>query len=97
MSDTLYHGKPESKRVSQSRTLIRASHNQASCIAIDFAGRVIGTSLGGGRVFDCKDDYDSTVASCKMPYGDPEDMDDLRLCLQAAKDDYESCNEDCMD
>jgi len=32
-----------------------------------------------------------------MPYGDPEDMDDLRLCLQAAKDDYESCNEDCMD
>jgi len=50
-----------------------------------------------GRVFDCKDDYDFTVASCKMPYGDPEDMDDLRLCLQAAKDDYESCNEDCMD
>ena len=30
----------------------------------------------------------------QMPYDDPEDTDDLRLCLQATKDDYESCIED---
>ena len=49
------------------------------------------------RVFDSKDDYDSTIATCKVLYDDPEKLDDLRICLQAAKDDYESCIEDCMD
>jgi hypothetical protein len=48
-------------------------------------------------ISDCKDDYDSAVASCKLLHDDPEDVDDLELCIQAAKDDYQSCIEECND
>ena len=51
--------------------------------------------IWAGCISDCKDEYDSEVQSCKMLYDDPEDVDDLRLCIQAAKDDYQSCIEEC--
>jgi hypothetical protein len=51
--------------------------------------------ISAGCVSDCKDDYDSPLASCKSQYDDPEDADDLEFYIQAAKDDYQSCIEDC--
>ena len=50
-----------------------------------------------GCVSDCKDDYDSAVAHCKLMYGDPDEADDLERCIQSARDDYESCIEECKD
>jgi hypothetical protein len=40
---------------------------------------------------DCKDQYESEVESCKSTYNDPEDSDDLRMCIDDAKDEYDSC------
>ena len=51
--------------------------------------------IWAGCISDCKDEYDSAVASCKQQYDDPEDAEDLELCIQSAKDDYQSCIEDC--
>jgi hypothetical protein len=28
-------------------------------------------------------------------YDDPEDADDLEMCIQSAKSDYQSCIEEC--
>jgi hypothetical protein len=50
--------------------------------------------LWAGCVSDCKDNY-SAVADCKRQYDDPDDADDLEQCIQSAKDEYESCIEDC--
>jgi len=42
---------------------------------------------------DCRDEYDSEVESCKLSHDEPEDADDLRTCIQNARDEYESCIE----
>ena len=47
--------------------------------------------------FDCQNDYESAVKSCKEQYNDPDDVDELQSCLDAAKGDYESCIDECED
>ena len=44
---------------------------------------------------DCRDEYDSEIESCKLQYDDPDDVDELRQCIQNATDEYESCIEEC--
>jgi hypothetical protein len=44
---------------------------------------------------DCQDEYQSDVETCHLLNDDPDDSDDLALCIQSAKDDYESCVEEC--
>jgi hypothetical protein len=44
---------------------------------------------------DCKDDYQLEVESCRAGYNDPEAADELQICLDNAKSDYESCINDC--
>ena len=51
--------------------------------------------IWAGCISDCRDEYDSAVASCKSLYDDPDDVDELRQCIQNAKDEYESCVEEC--
>ena len=46
---------------------------------------------------DCRDQYDSSVASCNSFYDDPEDPDSLEICVDNAKDDYDKCLEECED
>jgi hypothetical protein len=53
--------------------------------------------IWAGCVSNCKDDYDSAVAHCKLLYDAPDDADDLERCIQSARYDYESCIEDCKD
>jgi hypothetical protein len=44
---------------------------------------------------DCRAEYDSEIESCKSQYDDPDDVDELRQCIQNATDEYESCIEEC--
>jgi len=55
----------------------------------------IATMAYAGCKSDCRGTYDDDVESCKSLYDDPDDADDLRLCLQTAKDDYDSCIYEC--
>jgi hypothetical protein len=43
---------------------------------------------------DCKDEYDSEVESCKLLHDEPEVADELRQCIQNAKDEYQACVEE---
>ncbi len=54
-------------------------------------------SLEGGCKTDCRETYESEVESCKLLHDDPDDTDELTLCIEAAKDDYDSCIDDCDD
>jgi len=60
---------------------------------------LIASSLlgGAGCVSDCKDDYESAVAHCKLMYDDPDDADELEQCIQSAKNDYAFCIDECKD
>jgi hypothetical protein len=51
--------------------------------------------IWAGSVSDCRDDFDSEVASCRSLYDEPDDADDLQQCIQDAQDEYQSCVEEC--
>ena len=44
---------------------------------------------------DCSDEYESEVESCQLLNDDPDDSDSLTMCVQSAKDDYDSCHDEC--
>ena len=44
---------------------------------------------------DCREDYESEVDSCKEQYDDPGDADMLRMCIEDAKSEYQSCIDEC--
>ena len=46
--------------------------------------------------FDCRDEYDSAIETCKSQYDKPDDSDTLISCIDDAKDGYESCIEECF-
>jgi hypothetical protein len=46
---------------------------------------------------DCQNDYQSEVESCKANYEDPDDADELQICIDNVKSGYESCINDCED
>ncbi len=51
--------------------------------------------IWAGCKSDCRDDYESEVESCRLIYDTPDDADELQMCIQNAKDQYESCIEEC--
>ena len=51
--------------------------------------------IWAGCISDCKDDDDSEVQSCKERYDDPDDAEHLQQCIQNAKDEYQSCIDEC--
>jgi hypothetical protein len=54
-----------------------------------------GSQARAGCKSDCLDEYQSEMESCKMTYDDSDDADDLRMCIDNAKSEYESCIEEC--
>jgi len=46
---------------------------------------------------ECRDEYESAVKSCKEQYNDPDDADDLQMCLDDATSEYDSCIAECED
>ena len=63
-------------------------------LAVGFA-LLSSAMIWAGCKSDCRDEYDSAVESCKQIYDDPDNVDELRQCIQTATDEYESCIEDC--
>ena len=61
--------------------------------AVLFAGS--SAMIWAGCKSDCRDEYDSEVRSCQLRYDDPDDVDELRQCIQSATDDYESSIDEC--
>ncbi len=53
------------------------------------------SSVWAGCKSDCRDQYESEVESCKSTYDAPEDSDDLSMCIDNAKDEYNGCIEEC--
>jgi hypothetical protein len=46
---------------------------------------------------DCQNDYQSEVESCRANYDDPDDADELQICIDNVRSGYESCINDCED
>jgi hypothetical protein len=53
------------------------------------------SSARAGCVSDCRDDFDSAVQSCKLTYDDPDDSEDLEICMNSARSEYEDCIAEC--
>ena len=51
--------------------------------------------IWAGCKSDCRDEYQSEIESCHLLYDDPDDADDLQICVQDAKDQYNDCIEEC--
>jgi len=51
--------------------------------------------LWAGCKSDCKEKYQSEVDSCHLLHDEPDEADDLRMCLQDAKEQYDNCIEEC--
>ena len=53
------------------------------------------TAMAGCKS-DCRDDYESSVDSCKSSHGDDPDVSDsLKSCIDSAKSDFDSCEDEC--
>ena len=50
-------------------------------------------SIAGGNS-DCRDEYDSAREDCMLMHEDPDEADDLQMCLEDAKSAYEDCIEE---
>ena len=48
-----------------------------------------------GCISDCRDEYNSEVESCQLINDEPDDADDLRLCIENAKEQYDDCKDEC--
>jgi len=44
---------------------------------------------------DCREEYESARDDCVLLYDHPDEADDLQMCLQSAKDDYDECIAEC--
>jgi len=45
----------------------------------------------------CEDEYRSAIEECQLLYDSPDDADQLKICIDEAQSDYESCIDDCED
>jgi len=44
---------------------------------------------------DCQNEYQSDVESCKAQLDDPDDAQELQICMDDAKSEYELCFGEC--
>jgi hypothetical protein len=44
---------------------------------------------------DCQDQYESEIQSCNEQYDEPDDDEMLRTCVEDAKNEYQSCVDEC--
>jgi hypothetical protein len=66
-------------------------------VALVFVLIIFGFSLRSiaGCKSDCREEYESEVESCQDQYDDPGDADMLRMCIEHAKSEYQSCMDEC--
>lgn len=46
---------------------------------------------------DCRDAYQDEAESCQVVHAEPDEAEDLQVCVQNAAMDYESCAEECAE
>ena len=51
--------------------------------------------IWAGCKSDCRDEYQSEIESCHLLHDEPDEAEDLQICLRDAKDEYEECLEEC--
>jgi hypothetical protein len=56
---------------------------------------VLSFPVPAGCMSDCKEKYQSDVEDCHMLHEDPDDADDLRMCIDDAKSEYDDCVHEC--
>jgi hypothetical protein len=54
----------------------------------------LGCLVCGVAEAGCKSDYQDAIESCHFLYDEPNEADDLALCIQDAQDEYQSCVND---
>ena len=66
-------------------------------ILLIFVLIIFGSSLRtmAGCKSDCRDEYETEVESCKDQYDDPGEADELKMCIDDAKSEYQSCIDEC--
>jgi hypothetical protein len=63
------------------------------CIALGMANPRL---VIAGCKSDCRDEYEADVRSCKSMHGDdPEDAASMKSCIDSAKSDFDSCEDEC--
>jgi len=62
-----------------------------------FVLMIFGFSLRSiaGCKSDCREQYESEIEACKDQNDDPGDADELKMCLEHAESEYESCIDEC--
>jgi len=55
------------------------------------------SSAGAGCKSDCLADYQAEIDSCRTNYTDQEDAEELQLCMDDAKKEYDACIQECED
>ena len=56
---------------------------------------VLPVGVHAGCKSDCRDEYNSAREDCMLLHEDPDEADDLQMCLADAKSQYEDCIEEC--
>jgi hypothetical protein len=51
--------------------------------------------IWAGCKSDCKEEFQSEIETCHLTYDRPEDADDLKMCIDAAKEQYDDCIREC--
>ena len=51
--------------------------------------------IAAGCKTDCQDTYQSAVEECHLLHDTADEADDLKMCIDDAKDEYDSCKEEC--
>ena len=66
-------------------------------MVILLCGLLWGPRAWAGCRSDCQEDYNSEVNSCREQFNDPDDADDLKVCLDNALSEYNTCFNECED
>jgi len=69
----------------------------AAGVVILLCGFLLGPRAWAGCKSDCQEDYNSEVNSCKEQLNDPDDADELKICLDNALSEYNACVKECED
>jgi hypothetical protein len=64
-------------------------------ILVLLAGPQAVRPAAAGCTSDCRVEYDSEIDSCRLLYSEPDEADDLRMCIDNAKSEYDSCVYEC--
>jgi hypothetical protein len=51
--------------------------------------------IWAGCKSDCKEEFQSEIETCHLTYDNPEDAEDLKMCVDAAKETYDDCIREC--